>query len=137
MLPSAGRQPLAPELDWSWKRLQRTGGTIAIGALAAEVGWSRRHLTARFSHEFGLSPKVAARVIRFDRARRLLPHRRGDLASVAARCGYADQAHMIREFHQFCGCSPTQWLAEEHSAGSLSRLVSADVVLDAPVPTNS
>jgi AraC-like DNA-binding protein len=59
----------------------------------------------------GLTPKVAARVIRFDRARRLLVGRTG--AEVAARCGYADQSHLVRGFIAFAGLSPGAWLSAE------------------------
>jgi AraC-like DNA-binding protein len=63
-------------------------------------------------------PAAAARVIRFDRARRLLgaEARTGRpplLADLAARCGYFDQAHLAREFRSLAGCPPSQWLAEE------------------------
>ena len=61
--------------------------------------------------EFGLTPgaEVAARVLRFDRAGRLLE--RGDAAQVEAYRGYADQSHLVREFHAFTGLSPSGWLA--------------------------
>ena len=91
-----------------------SGGGIEVNALAREVGWSRRHLTQQFQRELGLSPKVVGRVVRFDRARRLLtrPARPG-LAAVAATCGYFDQAHLTREFRELAGMSPTTWLAEQ------------------------
>jgi AraC-like DNA-binding protein len=117
---------IAPELEQAWTLLHDSGGAITVNELAAATGWSRRHLTAKFRDEFGLPPKVVGRIIRFDRARHSLPQRRGDLATVAAECGYADQAHMIREFHDFCGCAPTEWLAEEFADDpSLSQLVTA------------
>lgn len=102
------------EVTWAWRRILDTGGTIEVSALAAEVGWSRRHLGERFRAELGLPPKVAARVIRFERARRLLarPLRPG-LAEVAATCGYFDQAHLTREWRELAGCTPTAWLADE------------------------
>ena len=75
------------------------------------MGWSDRQLAREFRREIGLPPKAAARVIRFDRARRLLPRYNG--AVVAAECGYADQAHFVREFVAFAGMRPTRWLAEE------------------------
>ncbi len=104
----------APETARAWDRLVASGGTLDVRALAREVGWSRRHLSERFRLELGLPPKVAARVLRFERARRLLerPDRPG-LADVAARCGFYDQAHLNREWRELAGCSPTTWMAEE------------------------
>ena len=96
----------------------REGGALRVSELAAGTGWSGRHLTSRFRAEIGLTPKAAARVIRFDRARKRLVHKLtagGDylLADLAADCGYFDQAHLAREFRALAGCPPSQWLAEE------------------------
>jgi AraC-like DNA-binding protein len=108
----------APEVGWAWRQLLREGGAIRVSELTAGTGWSSRHLTSRFRAEIGLTPKAAARVIRFDRARRRLVHKLtagGDylLADLAADCGYFDQAHLAREFRALAGCPPSQWLAEE------------------------
>ena len=107
----------APEVGWAWRQLLASGGTIRITDLAAGTGWSGRHLTSRFRTEIGLTPKAAARVIRFDRARHLLTRQAGDagyrLADLAAACGYFDQAHLAREFRSLAGCPPSQWLTEE------------------------
>ncbi|WP_328806666.1 AraC family transcriptional regulator [Streptacidiphilus fuscans] len=104
-----------PEAVRAWRLLVATGGRVRVDSLAAEVGWSARHLQSRFVAEFGLSPKAAARVVRFDLARRALAARpdRPDLAGLAADCGYADQSHLDREFAALAGCSPSAWLAEE------------------------
>jgi AraC-like DNA-binding protein len=109
---------IAPEVGWAWRQLLRAGGALHVSELAAGTGWSGRHLTSRFRAEIGLTPKAAARVIRFDRARRLLVRKLtagGDylLADLAADCGYFDQAHLAREFRALAGCPPSQWLAEE------------------------
>ena len=115
----AGPSPgVAPEVSWAWRQLLREGGALRVSELAAGTGWSGRHLTSRFRAEIGLTPKAAARVIRFDRARRLLVRKLtagGDylLADLAADCGYFDQAHLAREFRALAGCPPSQWLAEE------------------------
>ncbi|MET7284145.1 helix-turn-helix domain-containing protein [Kribbella sp. NPDC005582] len=102
------------EVDWAWRRLRETRGAVAVQELAAEVGWSRRHLTDRFTTEFGLAPKVAARVLRFEQAVARLRRRPGlRLADLAAELGYADQAHLTREWQAIAGCSPRQWIAEE------------------------
>ena len=119
---SAGlaRSP-APEVAWAWRQLLASGGTVRIADLAAGTGWSGRHLTGRFRTEIGLTPKAAARVIRFDRARHLLIRRAQSisaddgyrLADLAVACGYFDQAHLAREFRSLAGCPPSQWLTEE------------------------
>jgi AraC-like DNA-binding protein len=69
-----GRE-LPPEVVRAWEVLLARGGTAGVAGLADDVGWSTRHLSARFGTEIGLSPKAAGRVIRFDRARRMLAAR--------------------------------------------------------------
>ncbi|MEK8110058.1 helix-turn-helix domain-containing protein [Micromonospora sp. M12] len=111
--------PVDARLDWAWRRLVASGGLGSVGALADELGWSRRHLASRFRQEVGLPPKMAARLLRFQQAYAALtdlaavagPGGVGDWAAVAAGCGYYDQSHLIRDFHQFAGphrprCSP-------------------------------
>lgn len=106
---------VAPELLRCWDLLVRTDGAIAVTDLAAEVAWTRQHLARRFGDEFGLSPKLAARVVRFDRARHMLhaATRGVSIATVAATCGYYDQAHMTRDFVDLAGCPPARLLAED------------------------
>jgi AraC-like DNA-binding protein len=95
----------------AWRLLRTAHGTVSVAAIARAVGWSERHLAARFRAEIGLTPKAAARVIRFHRARRMI--RGGKGADVAARCGYFDQSHLVRDFVSFTGLSPSAWLAAE------------------------
>jgi AraC-like DNA-binding protein len=118
LLRRAADADVAPEVSWAWHELLREGGATRVSELAAGTGWSERHLTSRFRAEIGLAPKAAARVVRFDRARKLLVRKLtagGDylLADLAADCGYFDQAHLAREFRALAGCPPSQWLAEE------------------------
>jgi AraC-like DNA-binding protein len=115
---SPGSPAISPEVTRAWRQLLAAGGQAGISALAAETGWSERHLRSQFRAEIGLTPKAAARVIRFDRTRRLLQRQarsgaRPVLADLAAGCGYYDQAHLDREFRALAGCPPTAWLAEE------------------------
>src|SRR5690348_17555140 len=111
-------QAVSPEVSQAWRALLASGGTAAVPELAREAGWSSRRLGTRFRAEIGLAPKQAARVVRFDRARRLLQRRvaaagQPELAALAAACGYYDQAHLAREFRALAGCPPSRWLAEE------------------------
>jgi len=109
-LPSGAR----PEAVEAFRRLASMHGLVDVATLADEVGWSRRHLTERFSAEYGLGPKALARVLRFERARWMLVQPdHPSMATVAAECDYADQAHMVREWHALAGSSPSAWLADE------------------------
>jgi AraC-like DNA-binding protein len=112
---AAGPVPQPPgEVAWAWGRLVAAGGRVDVARLAEEVGWSRRHLSQRFGRELGLSPKVAARVLRFERSCDLL--RRPEppnLALTAALCGYYDQAHLNRDWRALAGCTPGAWLQDE------------------------
>lgn len=106
------------QLVRAWCRLQASGGGAGVEELSRQVGWSSRHLREQFRAEIGLSPKAAARVIRFDRARRLLQTRAAagggpGLADLAATCGYYDQAHLARDFRELAGSPPSRWLADE------------------------
>jgi AraC-like DNA-binding protein len=97
--------PVAPALDWAWARLLGSGGAAAVGELARELGWSRRHLAARFRAELGMPPKALARILRFERAVQRL---RGgeELAALAIEAGYYDQAHFNRDFRALAGTTP-------------------------------
>jgi AraC-like DNA-binding protein len=102
-----------PALAAAWQALERSAGSVPIASVAGEVGWSRQHLRTRFLDELGLTPKVAGRVMRFERARRELLSGPTPLADVAARAGFYDQAHLTREFVELVGATPGQLRAEE------------------------
>ena len=105
---------LPPELAEAWRVIFDGGGRVRVDSLAEHVGWSRRHLAERFRVVTGLTPKQAARIARFEAARRLLTSPRPpQLADLALRCGFADQSHLAREWRALAGCSVGQWLSEE------------------------
>lgn len=117
------RRPAAvpsPVVAAAWGRLRGTGGEVAIGALAAELGCSRGHLSARFREEVGVGPKAVARLLRFRRAVAALDGGgRPSMAALAADCGYYDQAHFGNEFARFSGASPAAYLRRRLGAGGL------------------
>jgi AraC-like DNA-binding protein len=91
-------------------RLYESGGTVPVGVLAAEIGCSRRHLISRFREQVGVTPKLLARILRFERAVALVDAgTEMGWAEIAQACGYYDQAHMIRDFNQFAGCPPSEF----------------------------
>jgi AraC-like DNA-binding protein len=102
---AGARHACRPDVLRAWTLLERSGGRMRVGELAAQLGCSRRHLVNRFADDIGAPPKLAARMLRFERARRRLGC--VPLARLAAECGYADQAHLAREFSEFAGVPPT------------------------------
>ncbi len=106
---AAGR-PAPPEVTLVWGRLTETRGAASIGTLASEAGWSRKHLIEKFREHIGLPPKSIARIMRFNRALRLLRDAAAPRwTQIAYASGYYDQAHMIRDFREFAGATPTQF----------------------------
>ncbi|MEJ2886778.1 helix-turn-helix domain-containing protein [Actinomycetospora aeridis] len=109
-----------PEVTHAWTRLCRARGRVAVSTLADETGWSRRHLLTRFRDQVGLAPTTAGRVLRFREAARLLvPGAHGAtepsaarVADVAAACGFADHSHLVREFRDLAGVTPTRYVEE-------------------------
>ncbi|MYW63630.1 helix-turn-helix domain-containing protein [Streptomyces sp. SID8379] len=113
--PFAGVRPEVLEA-WTWLARHRGAGTLR--GLARHVALSERRLTALFRAETGLSPKQAARLMRFQHAkaavvRSVATGAPRDLSRIAAEHGYCDHSHLVRDFRQYTGLSPTGWLAEE------------------------
>ena len=113
-LVSLGHASAPAQEARAWELLAASGGTLGVAEVADRVGWSRRHLAARFTGEFGLPPKLAARIVRFQRATTMLRSPvRPALAEVAAACGYYDQPHLNRDFVELAGGPPGEWVATE------------------------
>jgi AraC-like DNA-binding protein len=103
------RSPV-PSVTRALHRLRESGGTMPVGAVAAEIGCSRRHLIDRFREQVGVTPKLFARILRFERVVALVDARTSmGWAEIAHACGYYDQAHMIRDFNQFAGSPPSEF----------------------------
>jgi AraC-like DNA-binding protein len=104
---------LVSEVEWAWRRMAAGHGSAPVAELADEIGWSRRHFTARFGREVGLAPKQVGRLMRFERAGALLRGGPRPLAEVALTAGYYDQAHLTNEWRALAGCTPSEWVREE------------------------
>ena len=110
----AGEAPaVSSGVAWAWGRLQATAGAVPVGELGSELGWSRKRLVARFREEIGLTPKTAARVLRFHAllAGLRMAGAAESWAALAAAAGYSDQSHLVRDVRRFAGVTPTELLA--------------------------
>jgi AraC-like DNA-binding protein len=83
-------------------------GQLGIARLSRAIGLSERQLRRRFDEAAGYGPKTMHRVLRFRQVIRHLAMApdQVDLASLAWRTGYADQAHLTRETTRLAGLSP-------------------------------
>lgn len=114
----ADERPAPRAVVQAWQLLLASGGSTPVAEIARQVGFSERHLSHRFRQEIGLTPKLAGRIVRFDRARRALQIQitregRADIAGTAAECGYFDQSHLVRDFRDFTELPPSRWLTQE------------------------
>ncbi|WP_227982524.1 helix-turn-helix domain-containing protein [Nocardia spumae] len=93
-------------------RLARAHGAMPVGALTDAAGVSANYLAAQFTSHIGVTPKRVARIYRFARVILSVDASRPvDWTEIAYTAGYFDQAHCSREFKDFTGHTPTQYVA--------------------------
>jgi AraC family transcriptional regulator len=106
-----GRRPEPP----AWLRdaaalvRRRFSEDLRLSRLAAVVGVPAVRLAAAFRRHFGCSVGEYLLRARLSRARRLLRDSRASLASIAAECGFFDQAHFSRAFRKFHATTPSEY----------------------------
>ncbi|GAA4014971.1 helix-turn-helix domain-containing protein [Deinococcus rubellus] len=87
--------------------LYNTLGQVRLGTLAGELGLSARQLERLFAAEVGVNAKTLARLIRFEEVHnRLWRSPNTSLAQLAYELGFADQAHLTREFKMLSSMTP-------------------------------
>lgn len=102
--------------------------------VARETGLCQRRFIQLFKAQVGLTPKLFFRLLRFQRARSLaeqiktfsLNRAQGtretstmDWAQLSLTCGYYDQSHLVNDFHEFSGLSPTEYVRQHQPDGRL------------------
>lgn len=100
----------------------------SVRGLANHLGLGARRVDALFRDHVGLSPKQVLRIYRFQRAlalRRALPS--ASWASISARAGYYDQAHLVRDARAISGAAPSELLL---NAGGLTEIFLANPAPD-------
>ncbi len=90
--------------------LYRERGECRIEDLARMCFTTQRTLERNFNDKLGVSPKSYASNVRFDKAKKALTHDPFiDLTELAQESGYYDQAHFIKDFKTYCGCTPSEF----------------------------
>lgn len=113
-----------PLVGYALQNLDAAPGATTISELTRSIGLSPRRFSELFSRHVGISPKLYARIQRFQQTVQML-HRGTEVpwAELALTCGYYDQSHFANDFRAFSGISPTTY-------SSASRPWSNHIALD-------
>jgi AraC-like DNA-binding protein len=111
LLPYAVAAGALDGVSTAANQILRVAGSTCIPILADRTGLSLRQFERRFLQQVGMSPKLFARIARFEAALdRMARFPSGSWTEVAQRLGYYDQMHMVHEFAGFTGETPTNTL---------------------------
>ncbi len=104
--------------------LSQTKGNASIHSILKDDLSKRRNLERKFSKQVGISPKQLGRIIRLQAALKLmLNNKEAKLTQVAYESEYYDQAHFIKDFKEFTGTNPKEFLSDDQMM--LSSLIYA------------
>ena len=85
-------------------------GEVRVDRVADHLGVSARHLRRAFVENVGVAPKEFVRSVRLQRALTFFGHQTTNWARIAADAGYYDQAHLISNFKQLVGLTPSAFV---------------------------
>lgn len=101
------------DVDEAVRRIIDAGGSLGITRLAPALGVTRQHLARRFAELVGVSPKTFARVVRLnrvvERVHAVPLSEPINWTALAIELGYYDQSHLVDEFRELTGVTPTGW----------------------------
>lgn len=91
-----------------------TKGASSINAILKDSLSKRRQLEREFKKQIGISPKQLGKVIRLQTALKMLLNQQSEtLTSIAYESEYYDQAHFIKDFKEFTGITPKEFLGND------------------------
>jgi AraC-like DNA-binding protein len=96
------------------------GEEVRVERVAKRLGVSARHLRRAFTESVGIGVKDYARTVRLQRALRLSATSQ-DWVGIAVAAGYYDQAHLIADFRQLIGLTPSAFLKRASQAPEDSK----------------
>ena len=109
-----GRHAPDPGVRAAVELITRAPTPPSVRTVGAKLGRSTRWVQRVFRETVGLSPKMLTRINRVQRAMRAArSHPARTWSSIAADVGYFDQSHLVRDFRQLVGCTPSQFSVRE------------------------
>lgn len=106
----AGRGLAGWQLDLAVQLLRsELSSDFPVAQLAQLCGLSRSYFARAFKVSTGLPPHRWLMRFRIQHAQDLLERTDESIAGIALGCGFADQSHLTRVFHESIGASPAAW----------------------------
>ena len=91
-----------------------TKGSSPISTILKDDLSKRRQLERRFIKQIGISPKQLGKVIRLQTALKMLLNQQSEsFTKIAYESEYYDQAHFIKDFREFTGTNPKEFLEDD------------------------
>lgn len=110
-------------IGYAVQQIKDANGILSIRDLSTTMGFSQKHLISQFKKMVGVSPKVYARIIKFQNVLHTIdPSIPLNWTEIAQHCQYYDQAHFNKDFAAFTGMTPTDYIVlRERQFGELER----------------
>lgn len=96
-------------LQIATKMILETAGNVPCKELSASVYYSQRHLNRIFEHYLGMNAKTFSRMVRINKAIRIMQNAQGNITCVSYETGYYDLSHFIHDFKSVCGKTPQEY----------------------------
>ena len=107
------QKPEPDYIDKAANYIVEHNGLLQVSDLLKDSCMSRRSFERKFFQKVGLSPKYYARLRRIGYLLTFVAgKRKADWPKIVAECEFYDQAHFIKDFKEFTGRSPQQYLKE-------------------------
>jgi AraC-like DNA-binding protein len=110
-------KPVDQLTTYALTQLIESKGNASLKALQQSLRITERSLERKFDQQVGISPKLFARVCRFQASlTQLKQGKLTKLSDIAFENGYADQSHFIRAFREFTGFAPSHYQQQPFDA---------------------
>jgi methylphosphotriester-DNA--protein-cysteine methyltransferase len=123
-------KPKPDYIDYAANLIVEKNGLLNVNDLMKDVFMSRRNFERKFFKKVGLSPKYYARIRRIGYLMNLIAGKKEvEWSAVFSECEYYDQSHFIKDFLEFTGRTPQQYLAENRELATM-----LDKPIEKPLP---
>lgn len=119
-----GKQALIMEIN---KMAYLSNGTIRIGQIVSQTGYSESYINQVYHEKLGMSPKTFCKIIQFQKALDVLNYGPIEkMTDLAVNLGYYDQPQFTRDFKKYAGMTPKQYLRKIQQKHYQQRILNAN-----------